>query len=67
LPSLAGTPVFLAAGRRDRFVPPEGTDQLADLLRKVGADLTLRWSDRGHQLEPEEIDEIRIWLRRQFS
>ena len=65
--SLAGIPVFLAAGRRDPFVPPEGTDQLADLLRKVGADLTLRWSDRGHQLEPEEIDEIRIWIGRQFS
>ena len=67
LPSLAGIPVFLAAGRKDPFIPPEGTDRLADLLRKVGADLTLRWSDRGHQLDPEEIDEARTWLKRRFS
>ena len=67
LPSLAGIPVFLAAGRKDPFITPKGTDQLADLLRKIGADLTLLWSDRGHQLEPEEIDEARTWLRHRFS
>ena len=67
LPSLAGIPVFLAAGRNDPFIPPEGTDRLADLLQKVGADLTMRWSDRGHQLEPEEIDEARTWLKHRFS
>jgi predicted esterase len=66
LPNLAGVPVFLAAGKADSFIPPESTNQLATLLQKAGADLTLRWSDRGHQLEAEEIDEARLWLKRQF-
>lgn len=66
LPNLAGTPVFLAAGKRDSFIPPEGTKQLAALLQKAGTDLTLRWSDHGHQLEPEEIEEARLWLKRHF-
>ena len=67
VPDLAGIPVFLAAGKRDPFVPPEGAERLAALLRKAGADLTMRWSDSGHQLEPEEIDEVRVWLKRHFS
>ena len=66
LPNLVGIPVFLAAGRGDPFVPPENTNQLATLLQKAGADLTLRWSDRGHQLEPEEIEEARLWLKCKF-
>ena len=64
---LAGIPVFLAAGRGDPYVPPEGTNQLAAMLKKAGADLTLRWSNRGHQLDPEEIDEAKIWLSTNFS
>ena len=67
VPDLAGIPVFLAAGKRDAFIPPEGTERLATLLREAGADLTLRWSDSGHQLEPEELDEVRGWLKRKFS
>ena len=65
-PNLGGIPVFLAAGRRDSFIPPESTEQLAALLQKAGADLTLRWSDGGHQLDPEEIEEVRLWLKRKF-
>ncbi len=63
LPNLAGIPVFLAAGREDSFIPPESTNQLATLLQKAGADLTLRWSDRGHKLELVEIEEARLWLK----
>jgi phospholipase/carboxylesterase len=66
-PILTGVPVFLAAGRGDPFIPAEGTNQLAAMLQKAGADLTLRWSNRGHQLDPDEIDEIRIWLADRFS
>ncbi|HEY5707735.1 MAG TPA: alpha/beta hydrolase [Terrimicrobiaceae bacterium] len=65
-PNLKGISVLLAAGRRDSFVPPEGTKQLADLLQKAGANLTLRWSDRGHQLGSTEIDEARQWLQEHF-
>jgi predicted esterase len=67
LPNLAGIAVFLAAGRGDSFIPPESTNQLATLLQKAGADLTLRWSDRGHQLESGEIEEARLWLKVNFQ
>jgi phospholipase/carboxylesterase len=67
LPNLAGIPVFFAAGRGDSFVPPESANQLATLLQNAGADLTLRWSDRGHQLDLEEIDEARLWFEANFS
>jgi phospholipase/carboxylesterase len=65
-PDLTGTSVFLAAGKNDNFVPREGTRQLADLLQEAGADLTLRWSDSGHQLESKEIDEAGKWLQTHF-
>jgi phospholipase/carboxylesterase len=65
-PDLSGTSVFLAAGKNDNFIPPEGTRQLVDLLQKAGADLILRWSDSGHQLESKEIDEASKWLQTRF-
>ena len=37
------------------------------MLRNAGAELTLRWSDTGHQLNQEEVDEARGWLKRQIS
>jgi phospholipase/carboxylesterase len=66
-PDLSGISVFLAAGKKDTFIPQEGTKQLANLLQKAGAELTLRWSDQGHQLESEEIDAAGKWLRIKFA
>ncbi len=67
MPDLTGIPVFLAVGKQDAFIPPEGAERLAALLRKAGADLTLQWRDRGHQLDLEDIDETRVWLKGHFS
>jgi phospholipase/carboxylesterase len=61
-PDLTGMPVFLAAGRRDRMIPPENTERLAEILREAGADLDLRWRDAGHPLTYEEVAEAREWL-----
>jgi phospholipase/carboxylesterase len=38
---LAGTQVWLGAGRFDAIVPAANTEQLAQLLRQVGAEVTL--------------------------
>lgn len=62
LPDLAGTPVFLAAGRQDSMVAPENTKRLAGMLRKAGADVALEWSETGHQLIAPEIAAARRWL-----
>ena len=54
-PDLSGMPVFLSAGRRDRMIPPQNTERLAEILREAGADLDLRWRDTGHPLTYEEV------------
>jgi phospholipase/carboxylesterase len=61
-PDLSGMPVFLAAGRMDRMIPPENTQRLADILVEAGADVDLRWRDTGHPLTYEEVGEAKKWL-----
>ena len=61
-PDLTGMPVFLAAGRMDRMIPPENTERLAEILREAGADLDLRWRNTGHPLTYEEVAEAKEWL-----
>ncbi|MDQ3862288.1 MAG: alpha/beta hydrolase [Actinomycetota bacterium] len=61
-PDLSGMPVFMAAGRADRMVPPDNTQRLADILREAGADVDLRWHDTGHPLTYEEVSEAKEWL-----
>jgi phospholipase/carboxylesterase/glyoxalase family protein len=61
-PDLSGMPVFLAAGRGDRMIPPEHTERLAEILREAGAELDLRWRDTGHALTYEEVAEAKDWL-----
>jgi phospholipase/carboxylesterase len=63
-PDLSGMPVFLAAGRMDRMIPPENTQRLAEILSKAGADVDLRWRDTGHALTYEEVEEAGEWLAR---
>jgi phospholipase/carboxylesterase len=59
---LSGMPVFLAAGRMDRMIPPQNTQRLAEILTEAGADLDLRWRDTGHALTYEEVAEAREWF-----
>lgn len=61
-PDLAGMPVFMAAGRMDRMIPPDNTQRLAEILTEAGADVDLRWRNVGHPLTYEEVDEAREWI-----
>jgi phospholipase/carboxylesterase len=61
-PDLSGMPVFLAAGRADRMIPPDNTQRLADILLEAGADVDLRWHDTGHPLTYDEVREAKAWL-----
>src|SRR5918999_2278831 len=62
VPDLSEMPVFLAAGRMDRMIPPENTERLAEILQQAGADLDLRWRNTGHPLTYEEVAEAKVWL-----
>src|SRR5918999_3955638 len=62
VPDLSGIPIFLAAGRMDRMIPPENTERLVEILREAGADLDLRWRNTGHALTYEEVAKAKEWL-----
>ena len=61
-PDLSGTPVFMAAGRMDRMIPPDNAQRLAEILYEAGADVDLRWRDTDHPLTYEDVREAKQWL-----
>lgn len=63
LPDLAGTAVFIGAGRRDPIVSVTETERLAALLRRAGANVTVSWQPGGHALTREEADSASEWLK----
>ena len=65
-PDLGRVPVLLLAGRHDEMIPAAGAQQLAVLLSRAGADLTLEWRDTGHGLQPAEFTFARDWLAARF-
>jgi len=63
-PDMSGLPIFMAAGRMDRMIPPDNTQRLADILAEAGAEVDLRWRNVGHALTYEEVGEAKEWLSR---
>jgi len=61
-PDLTGKPVLLAAGRGDPYAPEEKVTKLADLLKKSGAVVDLRWAEADHSLVPSDFKAIVEWV-----
>lgn len=61
-PDLAGTQVLIRGGRGDQLVPPSGSEDLADLLRSAGADVSLQWHAGGHELGMDDVRAGQAWL-----
>jgi predicted esterase len=58
--SLAGTPVFLGCSDVDFHVPKERVDETAEVLRRLGGEVTERlYPDMGHTINQDEIDFVR--------
>jgi len=62
LPDLAGTPVFIGAGRQYPLVAAAETERLAALLRSAGAEVAVNWQPGGHALTREEAEASAAWL-----
>jgi predicted esterase/catechol 2,3-dioxygenase-like lactoylglutathione lyase family enzyme len=62
IPDLAGTSVFVGAGRADPIVPAAQAERLAAVLREGGADVTLHWEPGGHAITPSEVKVAQRWL-----
>jgi len=63
LPDLKSIPVLLASSHYDPIIPADEANELATMLRKAGADLSVSWDDGGHGLTRETLDGARRWLQ----
>jgi predicted esterase len=61
-PNLAGTRALICSGTRDQIIPVENAERLTAMLRRGGADVTLRFEEAGHQLVFNEIAAAKNWL-----
>ncbi len=57
---LAGRPLLMVHGRRDRTIRPEQAERL---FAAAGEPKELRWWDAGHYLPPPAIEDAARWLR----
>jgi phospholipase/carboxylesterase/glyoxalase family protein len=62
LPSIPGTPVWLASGTTDPLVDRAEAERLAALLGRAGAQVTVQWQPAGHALTPGDVQGGRAWL-----
>lgn len=64
-PDLAHVRALILAGLADGTVPEGDPDQLAALLRRGRAQVTVSWQPSGHQLGMGDIQAARDWLQGQ--
>ena len=62
VPGLQDVRVLIAAGRHDPIASPAQTQELADLLTRAGADVTVHWSVAGHNLTPDDLQAGARWM-----
>src|SRR6266566_4188216 len=61
-PKLSPVHVWIGAGTDDPIIPTSETKHLAELLRKAGADVTIRHFQAGHELTMSDVEAARDWL-----
>jgi predicted esterase len=61
-PNLPSMRVWIGAGTNDPIIPTSETKRLAELLRKAGADVTIRHFPAGHELTMADVEAARDWL-----
>jgi phospholipase/carboxylesterase len=61
-PNLSSVRVWIGAGDQDPIVPASETKHLAELLRRAGADVTIRFAKAGHGLTNDDLEAARHWL-----
>ena len=62
LPDLASVDVWIGEGDQDPIVAASEAKQLVELLRRAGADVTIRFAKAGHGLTNDDLEAARHWL-----
>jgi|SRR5690554_3476906 len=60
--NLSGSKMFITTSKIDPFTTYEEQLSLQKALKEANADLTVFWSDHGHQLTQESIQKAKIWF-----
>jgi phospholipase/carboxylesterase len=62
LPDLSSVRVWIGAGDQDPIVPASETKRLVELLRRAGADVTIRFAKAGHGLTNDDLEAAHHWI-----
>ena len=62
LPDLSSVRVRIGAGDQDPIIPASEAQRLVELLRRAGANVTIRFFNAGHGLTNSEMEIAREWL-----
>src|SRR6266542_2364389 len=62
LPDLSSVRVWIGAGDQDPIIPASEAQRLAELLRRAGADVTIRFANASHALTEADLKTARHWL-----
>jgi predicted esterase len=63
MPALSSVHVWIGAGEQDPIIPKSDTQRLVELLRRAGAEVTIRFFNAGHGLTNSEVETAGQWLR----
>ena len=63
LPDLSCVRVWISAGNQDPIIPTSETQRLVELLRRAGADVTVRFANANHGLTNAEVGAARHWIK----
>src|SRR5262249_199446 len=66
-PNLSSVRLWIGAGDQDPIVSASETNRLAELLRRAGADVTIRFAKAGHGLTSDDLKAARHWLGEQVK
>jgi phospholipase/carboxylesterase len=67
IPNQHHIPVFIGAGKRDPLIDPNQTKELSAQLQQSNADVTEFWTDGGHQLTREEVEQAKEWFHKYYK
>jgi len=62
LPELSAVHVWIGAGDQDPIIPASETQRLVELLRRAGAEVTIRFAEAAHGLTNDDVEAAHHWL-----
>jgi phospholipase/carboxylesterase len=62
MPDLSSVRIWIGAGDQDPIIAVSETKRLAELLRRAGADVTIRFAEAAHGLTHDDVEAAHHWL-----